>query len=89
MKRHLSGFLFSAEQGHVPAQKDLGNMYKFARGVKQDNLLAHMWWNLASSVELIGSEVALNNKKLLEKEMTPQQIEKAQEMARNWKPTTK
>jgi hypothetical protein len=31
-------------------------------------------------------EATLNYIKLLEKEMTPQQIEKGQEMARNWKP---
>jgi hypothetical protein len=42
-----------------------------------------MWWNLAGSK---GDKNAVTNKNTVEKDMTPQQIEKAQEMARNWKP---
>ena len=87
-KEAFKWFLLSAEQGFVPGQKDLGNMYRFARGVNQDNILAHMWWNLASSagVKAPAVEIALNNKEILEKEMTPEQIEDAQRLARNWKP---
>ena len=42
-----------------------------------------MWWNLAGSN---GYKVATENRKIVVEQMTPQQIEKAQEMARNWKP---
>ena len=76
----------AAEQGSVEAQYNLGQMYYFSRGVPQDSVLAHMWWNLAGSNGMKG---ALENKKILEEEMSKQQIEKAKQMARNWKPTSK
>jgi len=72
-----------AEQGDAKAQYNLGQMYYFSRGVPQDSVLAHMWWNLAGSNGMKG---ALENKKILEEEMSKQQIEKAKQMARNWKP---
>ena len=58
-------------------------MYETGRGVPQDYVLAHMWWNLAGSN---GNKDAVKNRNIVEKKMTPSQIEKAQEMARNWKP---
>ena len=73
----------AADQGDADAQYNLGQMYYFSRGVPQDSVLAHMWWNLAGSNGMKG---ALENKKILEEEMSKQQIEKAQELARNWKP---
>ena len=42
-----------------------------------------MWLNLAGSN---GYKDGVINRNATEKKMTPQQIEKAQEMARNWKP---
>jgi len=42
-----------------------------------------MWANLAASN---GSESAVKGKNIVEKKMSPQQIEKAQELVRNWKP---
>jgi len=76
-------YRLAAEQGFAPAQYNLGVAYYNGQGVPQDYLLAHMWWNLASSN---GYENALENRKIVEEQMTPQQIEKAKEMARNWKP---
>ena len=58
-------------------------MYKDGRGVPQDDVLAHMWFNLAGSN---GHKDAAKKRNMMEKKMTPSQIEKAQEMARNWKP---
>jgi hypothetical protein len=58
-------------------------MFDDGHGATQDYVLAHVWWNLSASN---GSKYGLANRKWLEKKMTPQQIEKAQEMARNWKP---
>ena len=54
-------------------------MYYSGQGIKIDKVYAHMWANIASSN---GFE---NSKGLLEafnKEMTPSQIEKAQDLAR-------
>jgi len=58
-------------------------MYADGLGVLQDHVSAHMWWNFAGSK---GDKNAVTSKNTVEKEMSPQQIEKAQEMARNWKP---
>ena len=73
----------SAEQGDVEAQFTLGLMYDFGQGVPQDYALAHMWFNLCGSS---GDVNCVDKRNIVEKKMTKQQIEKAQEMARNWKP---
>ena len=46
-----------------------------------------MWFNLGAT-KGAASKVAALNRNSIETEMTPQQIEKAQEIARNWKPTS-
>ena len=58
-------------------------MYVNGQGVPQDYVSAHMWFNLSGSN---GYEDAVGNRNILEKKMSKQQIEKAQELARNWKP---
>jgi hypothetical protein len=58
-------------------------MYDTGRGVPQDYALAHMWWNLSGTN---GDKDAVQNRNIVEKKMSPSQIEKAQDMARNWKP---
>ena len=67
-------------------QYNLGVMYDQGQGVSKDYVLAHMWFNLSSSQ---GMTTAIKVKNIVEKKMTPRQIEKAQEMARNWKPTSR
>ena len=75
-----------AEQGDADAQVLLGFMYSEGQGVPQDYVLAHMWFNLSGSN---GDKDAVTNINIVEKRMSKQQIEKAQEMARNRKPTSK
>ena len=75
----LKSFTLSAEQGDVYAQYSLGYMYEHGRGVIQDNIRAHMWYNIAASQ---GYKYATKNRDLLAKEMTPSQLEKAQDLAR-------
>ena len=82
-KEAFKWYRLSAEQGHAKAQYNLGLMYREGTGVIQDYALAHMWFNLSGSN---GNKDAVHNRDIIEKRMTPQQIEKAQEMARNWKP---
>ena len=60
--------------------------YEEGQGVPQDYVLAHMWFNLSGSN---GLKDAVENRDIIEKRMSKQQIEKAQELARNWKPTSK
>jgi S1-C subfamily serine protease len=82
-KKAVKWYRLSAEQGNASAQSMLGVMYYNGKGVLKDYVLAYMWINLGSSN---GNKNAVEMRTILEKEMTPSQIEKAQEMARNWKP---
>ena len=79
-------YRLSAEQGDAKAQSNLGNNYALGEGVPQDYVSAHMWFNLSSSQ---GITNAVTNRTIVEEEMSKQQIEKAQELARNWKPKQK
>ena len=45
----------------------------------QDLVYAHMWYNIAA---LNGSEHASNNRDIIAENITPSQIEKAQDLAR-------
>jgi S1-C subfamily serine protease len=51
--------------------------------VLQDDVLAHMWFNLSA---LQGNKDAVFNRDVQEKRMSPSQIERAQQLARNWQP---
>ena len=82
-KKAVKWYQFAGEQGDADAQFNLGLMYDEGQGVDQDYVLAHMWANLGASN---GSKDAMKGRNIVEKKMTKQQIEKAQEMARNWKP---
>jgi len=68
-----------AEQGFAKAQHNLGFMYAQGQGVTQDFTLIHMWWNIAAS---LGIKIAVESLGIVENEMTPTQIEEAQELAR-------
>ena len=68
-------YRLAAEQGYVDAQSALGMMYAKGQGVTRDYARAHMWWNIA------GAPLTKDRDSIAEK-MTPQQIEKAQEMAK-------
>ena len=68
-----------AEGGYIDAQYNLGIMYDNGKGVLQDYVYAHMWANIsASNGEKNGAEV----RDIIAKDMTPSQIEKAQDLAR-------
>ena len=68
-----------AEQGNANAQRNLGAMYGNGTGVIQDNVYAHMWLNIAASS---GKKVAVKNRDIIAKRMTPAQIADAQKLAR-------
>jgi TPR repeat protein len=80
----------SAEQGDAVAQYNLAVMYDSGRGVLQDYVLAHKWYNLAASHYAtweadIGASAARSRDRLTVR-MTPAQIAEAQRMAREWAP---
>jgi TPR repeat protein len=67
------------------AQNNLGAMYGEGRGVPQNYVLAHMWFNLAASK---GHELSLGftedepgNRDMVTRLMTPAQIARAQSLA--------
>ena len=67
-------------KGHAKAQYNLGLMYAKGKGVLQDYVRAHMWYNIAAmSGE---SKNASKNRDIVAKRMTPSQLEKAQDLAR-------
>jgi TPR repeat protein len=85
-RKAVEWYRLSAERGYVYAQYNLGRIYYKRAVVPQDYLSAYMWLNLSGSQR---NEDAVKLRKSLEIKMTPQQIQKAQEMARNWKPIKK
>ena len=78
-KTAVKWYTLAAEQGHAKAQSTLGVMYYNGEGVSQDNVYAHMWWNIAASS---GVKDAIGNRDIIAKRMTPSQLEKAQDLAR-------
>ena len=68
-----------AEQGNASAQSNLGLMYAKGHGVIQDYVRAHMWLNIAASS---GYKSALESRDIVAGWVTPSQLEKAQELAR-------
>ena len=75
-------FCFAADQGNPNAQNSLGVCYSNGEGVIQDYVLAYMWSDLASASGIEGAQ----NREAISKRMTPEQIAKAQELSREWKP---
>ena len=72
-------YQLAAEQGSAYSQVSLGYLYFFGEGVRKDKVYALMWFNLATSR---GYKQASEAKKTISNIMTPSQIEKAQELAR-------
>jgi len=74
-----------AKQGDASAQYKLGLMYAEGRGVPQDYLQAHKWFNLSAARSLAKRNVAVSMRELVAI-LTPAQIAEAQKLAREWKP---
>ncbi len=72
----------AAELGHAGAQFGLGSCYFLGRGVPENHVRACLWLILAKSG---GHKKALANIEIVEKRMTPAQIDKAQELAAEWR----
>ncbi len=78
----------AGEQGVAEAQHNLGLMYRNGQGVPQDYAKAHMWYNLAAFgfPPGEGRDLAVENRDIIAKMMTPAEISEAQKLAREWKP---
>jgi len=71
----------AAEQGHEYSQLSLGRMYWKGKGVPVNYVKAYMWWSLATAQ---GVESTADSLEFLSKQMTHDQIAKAQELAAEW-----
>ena len=81
-KQALKWLTKAAEQGRAEAHYKLGYFYGAGLlGFPVDREMAHMWFNIAASS---GYKDAKKFRDLFAKEMSPSQIEKAQDMARKW-----
>jgi len=82
-KEAVKWFILAAEQGHVNSQFSLGMLYEEGKGerVPQDYVKAHLYFSLAATN---GNQYAVGNRDKLVKEMTPDQIEKAEDLAIQW-----
>ena len=69
----------AAEQGHCLSQAVLGLMYRYGEGVLEDDVTAYAWINIAAAN---GDAIAKKNKDILVKEMTADQIVKAEVLAK-------
>jgi len=79
----LAACLLDAEQGRAEAQHTIGMLYEEGKGerVPQDDVKAHLYFSLATTN---GNQYAVANRGKLVKEMTPDQIEKAEDLAIQW-----
>ena len=79
-KTAVKWYTLAAEQGYGKAQTNLGVSYVLGQGVLQDNIYAHMWFNVAAS---LGEEEASKYREKVAERMTPVDISKAQQLARD------
>ena len=76
-----------AEKGDADAQVTLGAMFDAGRGVPQDYVSAHMWYNIAASrASGAGQKRYAAARDGVAEKMTAQQIAEARRRAREWKP---
>jgi TPR repeat protein len=65
-------------------------MYGNGKGVPQNYVQAHMWFNLAAArfpaSDAESMNQAVQDRDLAASRMTPEQIGEAQKLAREWKP---
>ena len=80
-KAAIKWYTKSAEQGNAHAQYNLGVMYDNGFGTPQDYVMAYMHWNIAAAN---GHEDAKTNRDRVEDMMTPNQIEQAQQLTKEW-----
>jgi hypothetical protein len=76
-------YRLAAEQGKDNAQYNLGLMYANGEGVPENYVEAYKWFNLAAAQ---GDKQAAENKELIRKTMTPEQIAEAQRLSAEWQP---
>ena len=78
--------LKAAEQGHGRAQNNLSTFYFTGVGVPRDAVEAWKWLTLsADDLKGAGRDIALENRRVIEREMRPEQIAEAQKRVESWR----
>jgi len=77
-KQAFKWYRRAAEQGEADSQNNLAGMYYEGQGVLQDHVLAYMWVNLAAAQNSYYKKIV----NLLEKKMSPSQLEEGQKLSR-------
>jgi len=74
------------EQGDASAQSNLGLMYSVGQGVPQDDIEGMKWYILAAMSSSPGADrdLATKSHDNFAKNLKPDQIAKAQRLAREW-----
>jgi uncharacterized protein len=83
-------YQMAAERGDGQAQYNLGLAYARGEGVEQDLVKAHLYFNLAAARlnDPRGRAAAAKNRDHVAAEISPEQREQAQKLAREWQPKT-
>ncbi len=83
LRNAANQFKTLAKRNDADAQYMLGYMYALGEGVTQDYVQSHKWLNLAASQ---GKDGARSARDKVARRMSRSQINRAQQLARNWKP---
>ena len=70
----------AAESGNKDAPNNIGVIYMSGVGAIKDSVKAYMWFSVAGK----GDPAAISNKKFLLKRLTPDELERAKNMAQEW-----
>jgi uncharacterized protein len=70
----------AAESGNKDAPNNIGVMYMSGVGVIKDSVKAYTWFTIAGK----GDPAAISNKKFLLKRLTPDELARAKNMAKEW-----
>ena len=81
LSEETKSLIAKAEQGEAVAQTNWGAMYYRGNGVHQDDVKAYAWISVSSAT---GHENASANRDEIAKNMTPDQIDEGQKLAREW-----
>jgi hypothetical protein len=78
----------AAARGVAIAQLNLSVMYANGDGVDQDYVKSHMYANLAAAHLPLGEDrdIAIKNRDIIAKTLTPAQLAEAQRLATEWRP---
>jgi hypothetical protein len=79
-KKAFEWYSKAAVHGDVEAQYNLGLMYETGEGIPHDNVMAHMFFDIAANAGGKGTW----NRSIVAEDMTSSELEKAQLLAREW-----